>query len=88
MSPELVYILCSATSLLCSVLLFKTYFRKRNGLLLWCGICFAGLALNNALLFVDLILLPSEINLIVIRTVPAFIGMGVLLYGLIRELTE
>ena len=47
---QLVYLLCALTSLACAVLLLRGYFRTRVRLLLWSGLCFVGLALNNALL--------------------------------------
>lgn len=42
--PAAVYILCGLTSVLCAVLLLRSYARKRVRLLLWSGLCFAGLA--------------------------------------------
>ncbi len=53
-------------------------------LLLWGGLCFAGLALNNILLFVDLVLVPA-VDLTLARNVVALAAMGVLLIGLIWE---
>jgi Family of unknown function (DUF5985) len=81
---ESVYALCALTSILCAVLLFKGYRASRTRLLFWTSLCFAGLALNNVLLFVDLILVP-QIDLFVWRTTVAIAGMSVLLYGLIWE---
>jgi hypothetical protein len=43
---------------LCAVLLLRAYVRVRRRLLLWSGLCFAGLTVSNALVFVDLVLLP------------------------------
>ena len=51
---ELVYGLCALTSAGCAALLFQGYRRSGTRLLFWSSLCFAGLALNNALLFVDL----------------------------------
>lgn len=84
MVAELVYALCAATGLLCAVLLLRGYRASRTKLLFWASLCFAGLALNNVLLFIDLILLP-QIDLFVWRSVAALAGMSVLLYGLIWE---
>ena len=81
---EAVYILCAATSIACAVLLWRGYSRTRARLLLWSALCFVGLALNNVLLFVDLILLP-EVDLKVWRTLAALLGLGVMLYGLIKD---
>ena len=46
---------------------------------------FFGFALNNMLLFADLILLTNVVDLSVIRTLPALIGMIMLVYGLISD---
>ncbi|HTW95106.1 MAG TPA: DUF5985 family protein [Tepidisphaeraceae bacterium] len=81
---ETVYILCSLTSILCAVLLWRGYVRSRARLLLWCSICFIGLAVNNVLVFVDLVLLPN-VDLLMIRTLVALAGVLALLYGLIWD---
>ena len=39
---------------LCAVLLLRGYFRVRKRLMLWSGVCFAGLGRSNALVFIDL----------------------------------
>ena len=80
----IVYLLCAATSLTCSILLLRGYKNSGVRLLLWSGLCFIGLALNNLLLFVDREML-SEGNLFVLRSVPALIGLMLLLYGLVWE---
>lgn len=82
---ELVYILCAATSVWCAWLLLRGYRRSRAGLLFWSGLCFVGLALNNITLFVDLVILPAEVDLTVPRALLAVAAMAVLLYGLIWE---
>jgi hypothetical protein len=81
---EAVYLLCAATSSLCAVLLLRAYARTDTRLLLWSGLCFTGLALNNTVLVVDLILVP-DIDLSTWRLVPAVLGVALLLYGLIWE---
>ena len=53
-----IYLLCAATSLACAGLLLRGYRRNRARLLLWSGFCFAGLTLENLLLFVDVIVFP------------------------------
>lgn len=84
MSAALVYLLCALTSIFCVVLLSINYRRSRVKLLFWTAICFSGFALNNVLLFVDLVVFP-EIDLSVIRLVPAVAGVGFLLWGLVWE---
>lgn len=80
----IVYALCALTSLLCMALLVRGYRRSRARLLLWTAVCFAGLALNNVLLFVDLQVVPS-VDLSVWRSLPALVGLLALLYGLVWE---
>jgi hypothetical protein len=80
----LVYALCALTSLACSILLLRGYARNRVRLLLWSGLCFAGLALNNIILLVDMRVVP-DIDLSVWRTLPALAGIVILLYGLVWE---
>ena len=81
---EAVYVLCAATSITCAVLLWRGYLRSRARLLLWSALCFIGLALNNVLLFVDLVLLPGA-DLRLLRTGCALVGLGIMLYGLIKD---
>jgi hypothetical protein len=79
-----IYFLCALTSAACAVLLLRGYSRQRVPLLLWSGLCFTGLALNNALLFIDLRIVPST-DLSAWRTLPALVGVGFLIYGLVWE---
>ncbi len=80
-----VYILGTLTTLLCALLLLRGYARGKQRLLLWSGLCFIGLTLNNGLVFIDLILLPMDIDLYILRLATAAAAMLVLLYGLIWE---
>lgn len=80
----IVYALCFLTSLACSVLLLRGFAASRARLLLWSGLCFAGLALNNLVLLVDLSVVPT-VDLSFLRTLPALVGVGLLLYGLVWE---
>jgi hypothetical protein len=80
----LVYAFGALTTLLCCVLLLRAYGRVRQRLLLWSSLCFAGLTVSNALLFVDLVLIP-EVSLYLWRLGTAAGAMLLLLYGLIWE---
>ena len=80
-----VYVLGALTTLLCAILLLRAYFSVKRRLLLWSGLCFAGLTVSNVLLFVDLIVIPTEISLYTWRLATAAGAMGLLLYGLIWE---
>ena len=79
---ETVYLLCAVTSAACALLLLRAYRRTGTSLLLWSGLCFVGLALNNSILVVDLILVP-DVDLSTGRLVPAAAGVALLLYGLV-----
>jgi hypothetical protein len=81
---EAVYLLCALTSLLCAVLLFRSHRAVRTPLLFWSSLCFAGLALNNVLLFVDLVVVP-DFDLRLVRSSSALASLALLLYGLIAE---
>jgi hypothetical protein len=72
------------TVALCALLLLRGYFRVRQRLLFWCGLCFVGLALGNAILIVDLYVLPQE-NLYRLRLGAAALAMALMVYGLIFE---
>jgi hypothetical protein len=82
-----IYVLCALTSLFCAGLLLRSYSKTKIRLLLWSGLCFIGLGLNNVLLVMDLLVFPN-VDLSLIRIIPALIGMLLLLYGLIWETRE
>lgn len=81
---EVIYGLCAITAFGCAWLLFTSYKRNKSRLLLWSGLCFVGLFLNNALLVSDQLIGPV-IDLSTWRLIPAVVGMALLLYGLIWE---
>jgi len=81
---EAVYILCALTSLGCALLLTRSYLATRTRLLLWSSLCFAMLAVNNMILFVDLVVVPGA-DLALLRSTTALSAIGLLLYGLIWE---
>jgi hypothetical protein len=82
--PALIYALCALTSLTCAALLLRAYRRSRGRLLLWSSVSFVGLCLNNVLLFVDLVVVPS-IDLSIPRAAVALAAVMVLLFGLTWE---
>lgn len=81
---SVIYSLCTLTALICAVLLLRAWRRGGYRLLLWSGLCFVGLTLNNFVLVIDKIVLPS-VDLSIWRTSMALLAMAVLLYGLIWE---
>jgi hypothetical protein len=72
------------SSLACTILLFRGYARTHVRLLMWSGLCFVGLTMNNVLVFADLILFP-DMNLRLARLLTALAGAICLLYALIWE---
>ena len=80
----LVFLLCAATAMASGLLLLRSYRRTRVRLLLWCGLFFLALVIENLLVFVDLILVP-EVDLEWVRSSIALIGISLFLYGLIWE---
>jgi len=56
--------------------------RSRQKLLLWSSLCFFGLTISNALIFIDPVLLPN-LDLYFWRLLAAALAMLVLVYGLV-----
>jgi len=84
MMAAIIYGLCALTAAGCTCLLLLAYRRGKYRLLLWSGLCFAGLTLNNLLLVIDKLFVP-EVDWLALRTFSALLAMGVLLYGLIWD---
>ena len=84
MAP-IVYILGTLTTMLCAVMLLRGYAQSRAKLLLWSGLCFAGMTVSNVLLFIDLVLLTASTDLYLLRLATAAVAMLLLLYGLVWE---
>lgn len=82
-----VYILCTLTSIACMALLLRGYAKSRVRLLLWSGLGFAGFAVNNILLFADLIVFP-HLPLGLARHLTGLLGVMLLLYGLIWDMRD
>ncbi len=81
---SIVYILCGITSITCWYLLVKGYRATRSRLLFWCSFGFAGLALNNIYLYLDMKVF-TDIYMAHFRPLPGLIGLVIMLYGLIKE---
>ena len=79
-----IYSLCALTALVCAWLLIRAYRRSGYRLLLWGGLCFVGLTLNNALLIVDKFIVPY-FDFSTWRLLLALAAMLVFLYGLIWD---
>lgn len=82
---SVVNVLGTLTVGFCAFLLLRAYARVRKRLLLWSGLCFAGLTVANALLFIDLSVFPTHSSLYTWRLGIAAGSMLLLLYGLVFE---
>jgi uncharacterized protein DUF5985 len=81
---EAVYLLCACTSVAAALLLLRAWSIRRTRLLLWSSLCFVGLAINDLLVFVDLIVVP-QLDLSMWRNLSALGAMAVLLFGLVWD---
>ena len=79
-----VYVLCTATALACAALLWRGHARTGVRLLLWSAVCFMGLSMENAILFIDRVVVQS-VDLSLFRLSAALVGVGALIYGLVWE---
>ena len=82
--PDSSYLLCAAMCLLSATLLLRAFFRLHERLLLWSGICFVGLMLENVMLYVDVVVVP-DVDLSLWRKLPGLAALIVLLFGLIWD---
>ncbi|HEY8976464.1 MAG TPA: DUF5985 family protein [Burkholderiaceae bacterium] len=79
-----IYTLCAVTAFACAFLLLRSYARTRFRLLLWSGLCFAGLCANNVLLILDRYVFLA-VDLSVARQAVAFVSVALLVVGLVLE---
>jgi hypothetical protein len=84
---QIIYTLCALTAATCAYLLLRGYFAQRDRLLLWSGLCFAGLTVNNLLLILDRMVFTG-IDMSTWRLGIALASVVLLLYGLIVEGTR
>ena len=77
--------LAALTSVSCTVLLFRGYARTAARMLFWSALCFVFLSLNNILLFVDIIVFPTQVDLRLPRLLASLAGLVCLLYAFIWE---
>ena len=80
-----VYLLCSLTSFVAMLLVYRSYLQSRTRLLLWTALAFVALAVDNLVLSVDIVMLP-EISLLMLRHLVSLLAVGLLLYGFVWEL--
>jgi hypothetical protein len=80
---ELVYILCALTSLVCAILLVRSYRASRTRLLWWSSVCFIGLFVNNVILVADLMVTTSD--LLFLRDITNLASISALVFGLVWD---
>jgi hypothetical protein len=80
-----VYVLCALTSLACAILLLRAHQNRGVRLLLWSGLAFVGFALGNVMLVVDRVVIGSQTDLSLWRSLPVLAGLAVLIYGLVWD---
>ena len=81
---ETIYLLCAATSLAAALMLVRHHRRHPTPLLFWSFVGFLGLAANNVLVFVDLVIVPAT-DLSLLRSAVAAAAVAVLIFGLVWE---
>lgn len=85
---ESVYSLSTLLSLACAGMLFRGYLKTPSHLLLWSSACFGFLAVNNLILFLDVMIFPDlDFGGLMYRNVAGAIAGSLLLFGLIWELS-
>jgi len=85
--PTAVYTLCFLTSAACVLLLARSYRRTGARLLFWSALCFLLLAANNAVVVLDMLVLP-QIDFRLVRNALAFAAVGVLLFGFVWDVED
>jgi hypothetical protein len=84
MMAAAIYTLCALTSILCFVLLWRSWRACGARLLFWSALCFAALSVNNVLLVLDNLVFV-DVNLVLWRLWAALVAVGLLLFGLVWE---
>lgn len=82
--PTAVYLLCFLTSSACAYLLGRSYRRTGAKLLLWSALCFLFLAINNLVVVIDLLVIPT-MSFALLRVSLSLVAIGLLLFGLIWQ---
>jgi hypothetical protein len=81
----LIYALCALTSILCCVLLWRSWRASGARLLFWSALCFGFSSVNNVLLVLDRVVWPVEVDLGLWRLLSALAAVLTLLFGLVWE---
>jgi peptidoglycan/LPS O-acetylase OafA/YrhL len=78
----LLYVLCFAVSATCAFMLLRAWRTSRVRLLLWSGIGFTGIAINNLILVIDSQIAADFSSW---RSAPTLVGLVILIWGLAEE---
>jgi hypothetical protein len=85
----LINLLGAATAAVCTVLLYRGYWRTGARLLWWSAVCFLALATENAILFFDknpnFVVPATPETLVLVRQAIATFGIVCLIYSLVWE---
>jgi hypothetical protein len=79
-----IFAACALTALVSAWLLLRAYYRGGTRLLLWSGLCFAGLTVNNLLLILDKTIYTA-VDLSVPRLLVALVSLVLLVGGMVME---
>jgi hypothetical protein len=85
--PTAVYTLCFLTSAACALLLARSHRRTGARLLFWSALCFLLLAANNAVVILDMLVLPAT-DFRLARSALALAAVGVLLFGFVWDVED
>lgn len=81
---KIIYILCTATALACTLILLRSYMQSRAKILFWSGVSFAALAASNLLLLLDKTVFLMTADLLPFRLIVALVAIVCLLYGMLQ----
>lgn len=79
-----IFAACAVTAMVSAWLLLRAYYRGGTRLLLWSGLCFSGLTLNNLLLVLDKTVYASA-DLSIPRLLVALVSLCLLVGGMVME---
>lgn len=83
MLGAVIYLLCAITAFACFALLWRGWRATGAALLFWSALCFAGLTVSNVLLVIDKLVLPTEVDLSVVRLSATLVALLLLIFGLV-----
>jgi hypothetical protein len=84
---EVVYVLCGLTSASCAIMLYRKNRQQSSHLLFWSSLSFSMLAINNAILVLDMVIMPDvDFCGLLLRNIFSAAAGGILLFGLIWEM--